>query len=336
MAGSTEFGTVFVDQMSVAHWADGAWSDPRLEPVAPLALHPGAHALHYGSSCFEGLKAHRQGAGVVRVFRLDRHVARLRDSAEALCLPVPSAGMLERMITNVVRASLDQVPDPPGSLYIRPTLIGTEANIGAATQPAGKALLFVLASPVSDYFSSTGRPLVLAVETQQPRTTPQFGMVKTGANYAMALGATLKAAEQWGADQVLFAPGGIIQETGASNFVVIDHDTIITPTRGSAFINGVTLDSLLTLGADLGYRVEERTLSADEMVSLAAHPGCEAALSGTAAVLAGVGTLIHNGTRTAVGSGTVGPHTTRLRQALTDIHAGRSADRHGWLTAVNP
>lgn len=336
MTGNTKFGTTFVEQMSVARWMDGAWSKARLEPVAPLSLHPAAHALHYGSSCFEGLKAHRDQTGAVRVFRLDRHAARLRGSADALCLPVPPAGMVERMVIDVVRASRDQVPDPPGSLYLRPTLIGSEANIGAASHPAGEALLFVLASPVGDYFAGDGRPLVVAVETQQPRTTPQFGMVKTGANYAMALGATMRAAAQLGADQVLFAPGGIIQETGASNFVVIDDSTIITPLRGSAFLNGVTLDSLLTLGADLGYRVEERTLTVDEVLSLAAHPGCEAALSGTAAILAGVGTLIHNGTKINIGSGAVGPHTTRLRQALTDIHAGRSADRHGWLTVVTP
>jgi branched-chain amino acid aminotransferase len=291
--------------------------------------------LHYGSSCFEGLKAHRNQEGAVGVFRLDSHVARLRGSADALCLPVPPMGMVQRMVTDVVHACLDQVPDPPGSLYLRPTLIGSEANIGAASRPAREALLFVLASPVGDYLSAGGRALVLAIETQQPRTTPQFGKVKTGANYAMALGVTIKAAEQASADQVLFAPGGDIQETGASNFLVINDNTIITPARGSAFLNGVTLDSLLALGSDLGYRVEERTLTVDEVLTLAAHPGCEAALSGTAAVLAGVGTLVHRGATTRVGCGAVGPHTRRLRRALTDIQAGRSPDRRRWLTTVS-
>ncbi len=336
MADNTGFGTSFVDQMAVARWADGAWDDARLEPLAPLSLHPGAHALHYGSSCFEGLKAHRSQTGAVAVFRLDRHAARLRASATALCLPGPPTGLVERMVTDLVRSCLDQVPDAPGSLYIRPTLIGSEANIGAASRPTSEALLFVLASPVGDYFAGNNRPLVLAVETQQPRTTPQFGMVKTGANYAMALGVTIKSRNLVHADQVLFAPDGIVQETGASNFVVISDNTIITPARGSAFLDGVTLDSLLTIGTNLGYRIDERTLTLDTVVSLAAHPGCEAALSGTAAILAGVGTLVHDGERITVGSGGVGPHTTRLRQALTDIHADRSADRHCWLTAMEP
>lgn len=336
MAGNTGFGTSFVDQMTVARWEGGGWHEARLEPVAPLSLHPGAHALHYGSSCFEGLKAHRMEAGAVGVFRLDRHAARLRASAEALCLPVPPTGMVERMVTDVVRACFDQVPAPPGSLYLRPTLIGTEANIGAASRPTSEALLFVLASPVGDYFASGNRPLILAVETQQPRTTPHFGTVKTGANYAMALGVTMKTTEHVGADQVLFAPDGIVHETGASNFVVIDDDTIITPARGTAFLDGVTLDSILAVGANLGYRVDERVLTVDALVSLAARPGCEAALSGTAAILAGVGTLIHDGTRITVGSGAIGPHTTRLRHALADVQAGRSADQHGWLTEIHP
>jgi branched-chain amino acid aminotransferase len=187
----------------------------------------------------------------------------------------------------------------------------------------------VLASPVGDYFASGARPLVLVVKTQDLRTTPRFGVVKAGANYAMALKATVNARDQIGADQVLFAPGGTAQETGASNFVLIDDNTVITPAQGTGFVDGVTLASLLTIASDLGNRVDECTLTVDAVTALAAHPDREAALSGTAAVLAGVGTLVHDGAGITVASGAVGPHTTRLRQALTDIHTGRSADRPG-------
>ena len=114
MAGNTGFGTSFVDQMAVASRADGSWSEARLGPLAPLALHPRAHALHYGSSCFEALKAQRSLTGAVAVFRLDRHAARLRASAEALCLPVPPVGLVETMVTDLVRACWEQVPGPPG------------------------------------------------------------------------------------------------------------------------------------------------------------------------------------------------------------------------------
>jgi branched-chain amino acid aminotransferase len=144
--------------MSVSRWHGGDFEEPGLEPVGPLELHPAAHVLHYASSIFEGLKAHRGTDGSIRIFRLDRHVLRMQQSAELLCLPVPDAGLLTRMILETVSAARDDIPDPPGSLYLRPTMIGTEANIGAAAAPSAEGILFVLASPVGDYFRAT-RPL---------------------------------------------------------------------------------------------------------------------------------------------------------------------------------
>ncbi|MET0275404.1 MAG: aminotransferase class IV, partial [Acidimicrobiia bacterium] len=157
-APTAPFGTVFTDHMTVARWADGVWDVPKLGPVEPLPLHPATHALHYGSSCFEGLKAHRGVDGVVNIFRLDAHVRRLQQSADTLALPAPPEPMLRDMIIDVVRAGLADVPDAPGSLYLRPTLLGTEVNIGAAGHPSAEAILFVLASPVGDYFEGGMRP----------------------------------------------------------------------------------------------------------------------------------------------------------------------------------
>jgi branched-chain amino acid aminotransferase len=334
-APAAPFGSVFASSMVVAGWVDGEWSEPKIGPVEPLSLHPATHVLHYGSACFEGLKAHRGTDGVVRVFRLDAHVRRMRSSAEILMLPVPPAEMLTKMVLDVVRACLDEVPAAPGSLYLRPTLIGTVPNIGAAAVPSSQAMLYVLASPVGDYFAGGVRPLKLALETVRPRTTPQFGMVKSGANYVMALGPTMHAKQSLGADQVLFAPGGIIQETGAANFLMINPEHVMTPALTEAFLHGVTRDSVLTLAADLGYEVEQRDkLTVDELVDWASHEASEAALSGTAAVLAAVGSLMLVSEELPVGTGGVGSHTLRLRTALTDLHIGEAEDRHGWLTPV--
>lgn len=328
------FGTEFAEAMAVATWSDGSWSEPEVGPTRPFSLHPATHVLHYGSACFEGLKAHRGSDGVVRVFRADRHAERMAVSAGILRLPVPPTDMLQKMIFDVVSANRDIVPVSPGSLYLRPTLIGTEANIGAAAVPSKEAMLYVLASPVGDYFRGGDRALKLAVEQQQPRSTPTFGMVKSGANYVMALGITMDRREEFGIDQVLFAPGGDVQETGASNFMLIDSERIVTPKLTRSFLHGVTRDSILQLGRDLGYEVEERALTVADVVEWAARPDAEAALSGTAAVLAGVGTLFVDGEEIPVGSGSVGSETTRLRAALRDIHLGEAEDRHGWLTEV--
>lgn len=334
MTASAAFGTVLVEHLSVAHWEHGVWDAPKLGPLEPLPLHPATHALHYGSACFEGLKAHRGHDGVVRIFRLDRHIARLQQSAAVLRLPVPPTEMLATMVVDLVRASLPEVPDAPGSLYLRPTLIGTEQNIGAAAHPSEQAMLFVIASPVGDYFAGGSRPLALAIETEHLRTTPQFGKVKTGANYAMALGLTRQAADDLGVDQILFAPDGQVQETGASNFLLVDAERIITPALTDAFLHGVTRDSILVLGGELGYDIEERPVTVEELLEWASRPEAEAALSGTAAVMSSVGTLVHDGQRITVGTGDVGPHAVALRRALTDLHGALRPDGHAWLTPV--
>lgn len=328
------FGTVFAETMAAAVFADGRWAEPHLGLVDSLSLHPGSHVLHYGSACFEGLKAHRGVDGSVRIFRMDRNVERMQRSAQVLHLPVPDSDMLSSMIRDTVIANLDQVPEAPGSLYIRPTLLGTVVDIGAAAAPSSEALLYVLCSPVGDYFAGGVRPLRIAIETDQPRTTPQFGMVKSGANYAMALGVVMRAKDELGVDQVLFVPGGVVQETGATNFLLLDSERIITPALTESFLHGVTRDSVLRIGMDLGYEVEERELALDEILEWASRPGSEAALSGTAAVLAPVGSLVHDGEDLTVGSGEPGPNTLRLREELTNLYVAKTPDRYGWLTAI--
>lgn len=324
------FGTVFCERMTVARYRDGHWSGAETAALAPIPLHPGAHVLHYGSSCFEGLKAFRMADGDVRLFRVDRHAERLRRSAELLCLPLPPVAVVERMIRDVVAANRGDVPAAPGALYLRPTLIGTEANIGAACAPPAEAMLYILASPVGDYFRGDGRPLTVLVEEAGMRSTPGFGQAKTGGNYAAAMRHVVDARREHGAHQVLFCPGGDVQETGASNFLLIDDRRVLTKPLDSAFLHGVTRDSILTLASDLGYEVVERDFTVDELLAWSAFG--EAALSGTAAVLTGVGELIRGGRRYAVGDGSVGPNTRRLRAALTAIQSGTAEDRFGWLS----
>ena len=323
------FGTVFTEKMAISRFDGQSFEDPHLEPVGPLPLHPAAHVLHYSSSIFEGLKAHRLVSGDLGVFRLARHMERMQNSARLLHLPPPDPELLKKMIVDVVTDAMDVIPDPPGSLYLRPTLIGTEANVGAAAAPSREGLLYVLASPVGDYFSGGVRPLKVVVEEVRPRSTPTFGMAKTGANYAAALGLIMEAKETHGADQVLFAPGGDVQETGAANFILIDDDRVMTKPVDPSFLPGVTRDSVLTIARDLGYEVIEEDFTVEEMLKFVADG--EAALSGTAALLAGVGTILHDGVHHKVGTGEVGPNTLRLRSALTALQIGAAPDTHGWI-----
>lgn len=331
LAQPAPFGSVVTGAMVVSHTEGGVFRRWQVQPVAPLGLHPAAHALHYGSACFEGLKAHRGEDGRVRLFRAADHAERLCASAETLCLPVPSPNMVVEMIRAAVHANLEEVPPLPGALYVRPTLLGVDANIGAAGIPSAEALLYVLCSPVGDYFDSS-RAQTVRVETRLPRSTPQFGGVKGGANYAMALGVTVRARAA-GADQVLFAPDGDVQETGASNFILLDDTRVVTKPLGSSFLAGVTRSSVLTLARQLGYHVDERDIAVDELFDWARSG--EAALTGTAAVVSGVGSLVHDGRIVQVGNGGVGPNTRRLREALIAVQRGAAPDRWGWTDPID-
>lgn len=327
-----QFGTQFCENFAIARFENNAWSGGSVEPLRPLSMHPAAHVLHYASTCFEGFKAYKWDDGKARIYRLHDHIARMQKSAASLRLPIPDETLLANMVTQLVARQIDDIPAPPSSLYLRPTLIGTLENIGAAAAPSIEATLFVLASPVGDYFAAGSAALKLLVETERARSTEQLGSTKTGGNYAAALGPTLEAKAQYGVDQVLFCPNGDVQETGAANFLVIGDDEIITKPLDSTFLHGMTRDSILRLAGENGYRVNERNFTVDELLTLIKTH--EAALSGTAACLSPVGSLVLNGEEIKVRDGTAGPNTEKLRKALQDIQYGLAPDTHGWLTEV--
>ena len=329
-APTAPFGTVFAKTMASTTFDESGYGPIRQHDVEDLALHPGAHVLHYASACFEGLKAHRGAGGEARIFRLDSHAARLRQSAELMCLPVPDESLVIEMVEAVVAANREEIPAPPGSLYLRPTLIGTEVNIGAAGSPPKTGILYVLASPVGDYFAGGVRALRILIQDEHRRSTPGFGMVKAGANYVSALRHVVAARHDHQADQVLFAPEGLVEETGASNFLLLDDEVVVTAPLSESYLHGVTRDSTLRLAAQLGYRVEQRPLTVQEVLTWEG----EAALSGTAAVLSAVGTFIHKGEEIIINEGVAGSNTLRLRKALTDIHCGIAEDPFGWVRIV--
>jgi branched-chain amino acid aminotransferase len=318
--------------MAVANYRDGKWSTSEVKPMGSVEISPAAHVLHYGSTCFEGFKAYSRADGSVHLFRMDRHMQRLLQSARLLMLPEPDVAQVGEMVRALIKRCRDAVPEAPGALYLRPILFGTSPNLGGATTPTTEAMLVVLASPVWDYFAGGAKPLRILVDDQTTRTAQHMGMVKTGGNYAAALGPIVNARAKHQADQVLFCPGGQVQETGAANFMLIREGELMTRSLDSTFLHGVTRDSLLTIGRDLGYTVTEKKFDVLELLDWARSG--EAALSGTAAVLAGVGTLIYADTEHKVGSGQIGPVTKALRAKLVAIQQGEAPDRHGWLERV--
>lgn len=323
------FGSVFAPEMPIIHFEKGKWSDIAWQPSDKLTLHPGAHCLHYGSEIFEGMKAFRHEDDSVHIFRLDAGVERLCKSAASLYLPVPDAEQVKQMIIEAVHRAEPVTPDQRGALYIRPALIGTQPNIGNAGHPSDDAMLFVLCSPVGDYFKQ-GSELKILIETEHQRCAPHMGSIKSGGNYASALHWTMVAEKKYGAKQVLFCPNGDVQETGASNFMLIDGKTLITKSLTSEFLHGITRRTVLQVAKDNGYTVEERHFTVEEVKQRIAN-GAEAILTGTAAVISPVTAFIIDEQVVPVKTG---GEALVIRQLITDIQYGRAADPHGWLTKV--
>lgn len=328
------FGTEFMPEMALTSYTNEGWTKTQHVSSNSISMHPGAHVLHYSSTCFEGLKAFSHADGSINIFRMDQNLNRFEQSSRLLSLPDINKQQVSDMIVELVHKYRSDVPQPPGSMYIRPTHIGTEPSIGKAAASSLTSFLYVLLSPVGDYFAGGAKPLRILLDEKGVRCAPHMGMIKSGGNYASALGPILAAKESVQADQILFCPNGDVQETGAANFILIDGNEIITKALDSSFLHGVTRDSILTIARDLGMSVSERDLSVSELLERAKKPNVEAALSGTAAVLTPVGTFIHNNEEHQVGTGKPGTTTLKLRQTLNDIQWGRQEDTHNWLVKV--
>lgn len=323
------FGSVFHTQMPVFTFKDNQWQPISWQTSQELTLAPGAHGLHYGSECFEGLKAFRQANGKIVLFRPDANIARMQQSAEILYLPKPDSQTFMDALIELTRRAADDIPDAPGSLYLRPTLVGTDPIIGKAGAPSETAMLFILASPVGDYFKA-GSAVKLLVETEHIRCAPHMGRVKCGGNYASAMPWVLRAKAEYQANQVLFCPNGDVQETGASNFALIYKNEIITKPLTDEFLHGVTRDSVLKVGADLGFKINERNFTVDELKA-AIEDGAEAILTGTAAVVSPVTSFVFAGQEIAVQSQEKG---NEIRKAITNIQYGHTEDKYNWLVEV--
>src|SRR5262245_37416703 len=146
--GELGFGQIFTDHMFLADFQEEkGWYDPRIEPYGPLPFDPAAAVLHYSQAVFDGLKAFRGVDGKVRLFRPQKHVERLNHSARRMCIPPLDPALALQSIVQLVGMEREWVPATIGtSLYVRPTIIASEAFLGV--RPAHSYIYFVILSPV--------------------------------------------------------------------------------------------------------------------------------------------------------------------------------------------
>jgi branched-chain amino acid aminotransferase len=310
-------------------------------PSGPLTLDPATSSLHYGQSVFEGLKAYRHADGGTYTFRPVENARRFQRSARRLAM----AELPEDLFLESIRALIAQdagwVPDDPEkSLYLRPFMFSTEVGLGV--RPADEYLFLLIASPAGAYFKGGLQPVTVWLSQDYVRAAPGgTGEAKCAGNYAASLIAQAEAIDH-GCDQVVWLDANEhrwVEEMGGMNLYFVrgrgDSATLMTPSLTGSLLPGVTRDSLLQLGADLGYTVEEGRISVEDWrKGNEADDITEVFACGTAAVITPVGHVKSRNGDWTVGDGSAGPITSRLRQALLDIQTGAAPDRHGWLHRV--
>jgi branched-chain amino acid aminotransferase len=336
------FGRIFTEHMASARWdRDRGWHEAEIRSYAPVALDPGTAFLHYAQGVFEGLKAFRQADGSVAVFRPDAHAARFQRSARRLALPeLPEKAFMEA-IDQLLRLDGEWVPAAPEhSLYLRPFMYASDITL--SVHPADEVTFLLIASPSGSYFPRGVKPVSVWLSEDYSRAAPGgTGEAKFGGNYAGSLLAQAQAMQQ-GCDQVVWLDSvehAWVEEMGGMNLCFVfgsgEKARLVTPKLTGTLLPGITRDSLLTLGADLGYAVEERRVSVAEWRSGCADGSLtEVFACGTAAVITPVAEVksAHGGW--TVADGDAGEVTMRLRHALVDIQRGAAPDPHGWLHRV--
>lgn len=337
-----ELGAYTSDHMLVCDYMDGRWQTPEIRPFGPFPLSPTTLALHYGQTVFEGMKAFRTEGGRIHIFRPDRHYERLVRTTERMCMPTPPSELFLEGMRRLVELDQEWVPRKEGtSLYLRPMLFATGTKLTVRVSESFRFV--VLCLPAGAYF---GHPLKVKVERNFVRAVRGgTGFAKCGGNYGGAFYPTQQARAE-GYDQVIWTDGlqhRYLEELGMMNIFCVIDGALVTPPLGDTLLDGITRDSLLTLGLDAGMTVEERRISVDELrEGLERNKVTEVFGAGTAAVVApietigidgvnfslsSVGGAAGNGERVAQRGGSVAQF---LQQELEAIRYGRKPDKYGW------
>ncbi|MDR2635017.1 MAG: aminotransferase class IV, partial [Clostridiales bacterium] len=197
------FGKYFTDHMLVVDYKNGEWGEPEIMPFGNLSLSPASVVFHYGQEIFEGCKAYKSESGKVTMFRAADNVKRMNNSARRLCMAELPVKETVEAVERLVLTDIDWIPTASGtSLYVRPTLIGTEAFLGV--HPSAEFKFFVILSPVGSYYANGLAPIKINVEDKYLRAGKGgTGESKCGGNYAASLFAAENAKKQ-GFDQVLY------------------------------------------------------------------------------------------------------------------------------------
>lgn len=329
------FGYMKTDYNVRSYYKDGKWSKPQETTSEEITMHMAATCLHYGQEAFEGLKAFRGKDGKIRIFRMRENALRMISSSHGILMAELPVEIFEEAVIKVVKLNERFVP-PYGSgasLYIRPLLIGTSAQVGV--KPAKEYLFVVFVTPVGPYFKEGFKPTPVAIIRGYDRAAPLgTGTIKVGGNYAASLVAG-DIAHQMGYSAVLYLDAKekkYLDECGPANFFGIKNNTYVTP-QSTSILPSITNKSLMQLAEDMGLKVERRQIPEEELATFE-----EAGQVGTAAVISPilrVDDVEENKQYIISKNGEAGPISTKLYNKLRAIQLGDESDKYNWVTVLD-
>jgi len=295
------------------------WFNGEMVPWEKATVHVMTHALHYGSSVFEGIRAYETPQGAA-IFRLREHIRRLFDSCRIYRMDPP---FTPDQVFEACRAVVRE--NGLKNAYIRPLVWRGYGEMGLNPLRSPVEVM-VAAMEWGAYLGAEGLEHGVDVHVSSwqrfaPNTLP--AMAKAGGNYLSSQLIVMEAARNGYAEGIALDVHGWLSEGSGENLFLIRDGIIYTPPVTAALLPGITRDAVITLAQQLGYEVREQNLPR-EMLYLAD----ELFFTGTAAEV----TPIRSVDKLPVGSGKRGPITTAIQKAFFGLFSGETEDRWGWLT----
>ncbi len=328
------FGKYFTDHMLEATYENGEWKNIEIKPYQPLLLSPSLAALHYGQAIFEGIKAYKDNEGNAYIFRPQDNFKRFNISAERMQMPAIPEELFFEGMKQLIEIDKNWIPCIENhSLYIRPFMFSSDELIGV--KPSESYKFMIILSPTGPYYIA---PMRIYVEEKYVRAVQGgVGYAKAAGNYGAAMYATAEAKKK-GYDQVLWMDAfehKYVQECGMMNVFFIIGNTAITPDLGQGTIlDGITRQSAITLLKEMGFIVEERPLSIQDIIeAYKAGSLNEVFGTGTAATISLIKELRYKDfeMKFEVDTWKTAP---AIKKWLSDIREGRREDKYHWMYKV--
>lgn len=304
--------------------ADFIWFNGKMVPWAEANVHVLTHAMHYGTSVFEGIRCYNTPNGPI-VFRHKEHMDRLKDSAKIYRFPIPYSvdEMMEACRETLRVNKLD-------SAYIRP--LGFVGNVGLGVCPPvdSEMEVIIAAFPWGSYLGEEALAngvdaMISSWNRAAPNTIPTAA--KAGGNYLSSLLVGGEARRHGYDEGIALSVNGYISEGAGENIFVVKNGKIVTPPATSSILPGITRDSIVTLATDLGYEIEEANIAREAL-----YLADEIFMTGTAAEIVPVRSV----DQIAVGAGKRGPITEHIQSSFFGLFDGTTEDKWGWLDPVYP